>query len=86
MPCGSRETILEPISHFLPPGSDLLPHLIFATETGAERLEKEVRLIRADGREVIVLFILAFPDDQQALDRVACAMIDVTERERQKKH
>ncbi|MER8376027.1 MFS transporter [Mesorhizobium sp. M1409] len=82
--CGSRQAILEPISRFLPPGSDLLPHLIFAADAGAERLEREVRLIRADGREVIVLFILAFPDDQQAFDRVACAMIDVTLREQAK--
>jgi PAS domain S-box-containing protein len=82
--CGSRDAILEPINRFLPAGSDLLPHLIFAVEAGAERLEREVRLLRADGREVIVLFILAFPDDQQAFDRVACAMIDVTEREQAK--
>ncbi len=82
--CGSRQAIREPISRFLPPGSDLLPQLVFAADAGAERLEREVRLLRADGREVIVLLVLAFPHDQQAFDRVACAMIDVTEREKAK--
>jgi signal transduction histidine kinase len=82
--CTARDRVLAPIGQFLPLGSDLLPQLVLATQIGQERFESEVRLVRADGKEVIVLFILAFPNDQQALDRVACAMIDVTEREKAK--
>jgi signal transduction histidine kinase len=82
--CTARDRVLAPIGQFLPLGSDLLPQLVLATQIGQERFEREVRLVRADGKEVIVLFILAFPNDQQALDRVACAMIDVTEREKAK--
>ncbi|MDK4716050.1 MFS transporter [Rhizobium sp. CNPSo 4039] len=80
----TRDRVLAPIAQFLPPGSDLLPYLVLATKTGQERFEREARLLRADGKEVIVLFILAFPYDRQAFDRVACAMIDVTEREKAK--
>ncbi len=40
--------------------------------------------MRADGREATVILVAALPDDPAGFDRVACAMIDVTERERAK--
>ncbi|WJH41492.1 ATP-binding protein [Aliirhizobium terrae] len=82
--CGSATELLGPITPFLPANSDALLPLVFAVEEGGHRFEREIRLRSADGREAIVLFVAALPDDREALDRVACAMIDVTEREQAK--
>ncbi|MGI4764792.1 MAG: sensor histidine kinase, partial [Janthinobacterium lividum] len=61
----------------------LLPMLVRMAEGGG-RFETQARLTARDGREVTVILVMAFPDDGQAFDRVAVAMIDVTAREQAK--
>ncbi|MEE7493140.1 MFS transporter [Methylobacterium oryzae] len=82
--CGSRDAVLGSMSRFLPPGSGLVLPLLQRIDRGGGRFEAQGRLVRADGREVTVILVVALPDDPVAFDRVACAMIDVTERERAK--
>lgn len=79
--CRSPEALRGPIARFIPKQSEILLQIILATKSGDVRLEREIKLLRDDGREIIVLFVAAFPKDSLALHRVACAMIDVTERE-----
>lgn len=82
--CRSAGELLGPVRRFLPQNADTLLPLILAMEDGVERYEKELHLLTADGRPVTVLFIAAITPDREALDRVACAMIDVTQREQAK--
>ncbi|GEN00718.1 hypothetical protein MRA01_52570 [Methylobacterium radiotolerans] len=82
--CRSRDAVLGSMSRFLPPGNDLVLPLLQRLDRAGGRFEAQGRLIRADGREVTVILVVALPDDPAAFDRVACAMIDVTERERAK--
>lgn len=82
--CRSRDAVLGSMSRFLPPGNDLVLPLLQRLERAGGRFEAQGRLVRADGREVTVILVVALPDDPAAFDRVACAMIDVTERERAK--
>lgn len=81
---GSREAVLGPIDRFLVPGNDLLLPLLRRICRDGGRFEAQGRLVRADGREITVILVAALPEDQTGFDRVACAMIDVTERERAK--
>ncbi len=78
----SRESVLGSMTHFLPPGSDLLAILLARLGQGGGRFEMQGKLLRADGREVTAILVMALPDDDSGYDRVPCAMIDVTERER----
>jgi signal transduction histidine kinase len=80
----SRAAVLGPVDRFLPPGDDILGPLLARLSRGGGRFETQGKLLRADGREVTVILVLALPDDAAGYDRVACAMIDVTERERAK--
>ncbi|RAX37883.1 MFS transporter [Rhizobium tropici] len=82
--CSSAEELLGPMRRFLPTNADTFLSLIFAVEDSAERYEKELHLLTRQGKPVTVLFIAALTTDRDALDRVACAMIDVTEREQAK--
>ncbi|MET7245006.1 MFS transporter [Methylobacterium sp. EM32] len=80
----SRESVLGSMTYFLPPGSDLLAILLARLGQGGGRFEMQGKLLRADGREVTAILVMALPDDDSGYDRVPCAMIDVTERERAK--
>ncbi|WP_245494964.1 MFS transporter [Rhizobium ruizarguesonis] len=82
--CASRHDVLGSIDRFLPPSNDLAVSIVTAMSNQVHNLEIETKLLRHDGREVIVVFYIAFPDDAAAYDRVACAMIDVTQREQAK--
>ncbi len=82
--CRSRDAVLGSMSRFLPPGNNLVLPLLQRLDRAGGRFEAQGRLVRADGREVTVILVVALPDDPAAFDRVACAMIDVTERERAK--
>ncbi|MGU3559346.1 MFS transporter [Methylobacterium radiotolerans] len=82
--CRSRDAVLGSMSRFLPPGNDLVLPLLQRLDRAGGRFEAQGRLVRGDGREVTVILVVALPDDPAAFDRVACAMIDVTERERAK--
>lgn len=77
----SAEDVLGSIERFLPSRDELVPALTQAIRDGGDRFEKETRLVGRDGREIIVVFFVAFPRDAFAFDRVACAMVDVTQRE-----
>jgi len=79
--CATAKDVLGSIDRFLPARDELVGALIEAITSSQSRFEKETRLIRVDGREVIVVFFVAFPKDAFAFDRVACAMVDVTQRE-----
>lgn len=79
--CANSKEVLGSIERFLPVRDELVGALVEAIVLSEGRFEKETRLVRADGREVIVVFFVAFPRDAFAFDRVACAMVDVTQRE-----
>lgn len=82
--CQGAGDLLGSIDRFLPARSEALLSLVLAMEDGSDRYEKELKLVASGGRELTVLFVAALPRDRDALDRVACAMIDVTEREQAK--
>lgn len=81
---GSDSEVLGSIDRFLPPHSELADAIIMGICSGDDRVEMETRLLRGEGAEVIVIFVIAFPEDKDTFDRVACAMIDVTQREQAK--
>lgn len=80
----SEQEVLGSIDRFLPAHSELVEAIILGMCSGDDRVEMEARLLRSPGNEVIVIFVIAFPEDKDAFDRVACAMIDVTQREQAK--
>jgi signal transduction histidine kinase/MFS family permease len=80
----SESEVLGSIDRFLPPHSELAEAIILGVCSGDDRVEMEARLVRGEGAEVIVIFVIAFPEDKDTFDRVACAMIDVTQREQAK--
>lgn len=80
----SEHEVLGSIDRFLPAHSELVEAIILGMCSGDDRVEMEARLLRSPGNEVIVIFVIAFPEDKDAFDRVACAMIDVTQREQAK--
>ncbi|GGF85910.1 hypothetical protein GCM10007301_52210 [Azorhizobium oxalatiphilum] len=79
--CGARSQILGPIARFLPARSEVVTGIVQSMWQGGGRLELQGRLTSQDKREVTVVLLVALPDDPRAFGRVACAMIDVTERE-----
>ncbi|WP_223217414.1 MFS transporter [Rhizobium cauense] len=80
----SDREVLGSIDRFLPAHSELAEAIILGICSGGDRVEMEARLLRGEGAEVIVIFVIAFPEDKDTFDRVACAMIDVTQREQAK--
>ncbi|MBO9127763.1 MFS transporter [Rhizobium sp. 16-488-2a] len=80
----NEREVLGSIDRFLPQNSGLIESIILGMCSGKDRVETEARLSRSPGDEVIVIFVIAFPEDKDAFDRVACAMIDVTQREQAK--
>ena len=79
-----EKDVLGSIDRFLPPHSELVEAIVLGMCSGEDRVEMETRLVRSPGNEVIVIFVMAFPRDRDAFDRVSCAMIDVTQREQAK--
>ncbi|MFK3693275.1 MFS transporter [Agrobacterium tumefaciens] len=80
----SQQEVLGSIDRFLPPRSELVEAIILGMCSDDDRVEMEARLLRSPGNEIIAIFVIAFPQDKDAFDRVACAMIDVTQREQAK--
>ncbi len=80
----NQQEVLGSIDRFLPPRSELVEAIILGMCSGDDRVEMEARLLRSPGNEIIAIFVIAFPEDKDAFDRVACAMIDVTQREQAK--
>lgn len=80
--CRSDAEVLGPLDRFLPPEPEIMVPLLAAlvADTGREsrRFEGQTRMIAADGRPVMALWLLALPADPLGLDRVSCAMVDVT--------
>ncbi len=77
----TRDLGLGPFDRVLGSRTDILLPMLARMAEGGGRFETQVRLTALDGREVTVILVMAFPDDGQAFDRVAVAMIDVTARE-----
>ncbi|AJY48076.1 histidine kinase [Martelella endophytica] len=77
--CERASEVLGPISVFLPPESELPVKMLAALSAGASQLETETALIDRNGGERLVHIVLALPSN--ALERVACAIVDITERE-----
>ncbi len=82
--CSSQPFGIRPFDRFLGARAETALPLLVKIAQGGGRFETQARLTALDGREVTVILVIAFPDNGQAFDRVAVAMIDVTEREQAK--
>jgi signal transduction histidine kinase/MFS family permease len=78
--CTGRDEVIGSFERFLSPdGADLQQILAGLVKGGA--FERQMMLRSARGRSLTVILSIAFPDDESSLDRVACGIIDVTDRE-----
>ncbi|WP_246664343.1 MFS transporter [Tardiphaga sp. P9-11] len=79
--CSSKHEPLGPIDRYLAEDPSVVADILLKMPEGGGAFERQVTLTRADGRKVTAILFIAVPEGAASFDRVACAMIDVTERE-----
>lgn len=80
----SRKDILGSIAPFIEDPAPLTAALFKQMVEGGGRFERQIVVRTIDNRQVTVILVVALPGHAGSLERVACAIVDVTERERAK--
>jgi len=68
----------------IPARTDIVLPMLATILAGGGRFETEARLTALDGQDVVAILAITFPDAGQPMERVAVALVDVTEREQAK--
>ncbi|MFC3692594.1 MFS transporter [Chenggangzhangella methanolivorans] len=80
----SRDDILGPLDRILPGKDDIITQLLETMWRGEDRFEREIEFSAGAKGNGTALLVIALPEEATAYERLACAMIDVTEREQAK--
>lgn len=80
----SRKDILGSISPFIDDPDSLTSALFKQMIDGGGRFERQLIVNTIGNRKVTVILVVALPSHSTSLERVACAIVDVTEREQAK--
>jgi len=81
---GARQAadIVGPLGRFLCSPDAVLSQLLLLCLEGGGRFEEQISITALDGQKRTILLVAGVPGVDAALERVTCAMIDITERRR----